>query len=386
MNDLSPRSLDDAATAIARRAHGGSMLDGPGFAPERLLVRGRDLNDLIGAFDPVEAFALVMWGSIPDPARREELEAMLRLVSTSVSDRHRAFRAATAAIKAGGNVPVALIAGLAAGLDDVVAELAGGCPPQEREAIAYFGALPNLLLAACGRMPLSVNQGRSFSRRLLYALSSRREGEMSWAELRAFDAVLVSLQAGFGVLAPTVMLPRIAAGTRADLRLCLIAGLAGSGSAHVGACDDAMRLFDPISAADSDESAVEALLDRQIRGGGRVPGFGHPLFCADPRVPRIRAYLDEIAFSSPALSRFDALRSTMLRRFRLQPNIDSIAAAVFSGLALPACAGTGIFLCMRSAAMMAHSREALDLPRFGVRSRTARTVITKLNLAATAVG
>jgi citrate synthase len=367
----------------------GTDVDGPGLDPERLEVRGRNLNELIGNIDPVEMFAFVVFGTLVDSDKKSELETLMVRAIGAVREEYPAWQAAAVAARIGADPVKGMIAGLANGIDDIIKTF-GNCgghlelSEEEMEALLFFSVLPALFAAALGRQPLWSIEGSanlSYSKCILRLMGVGEAETANPAVARVFDAVLVSFQAGFGFLTPTVMLPRVAAGTRADLGLCLIAGLTGSGPAHVGACEHAMSLlYDMENSRLGGENASYAgqTVENSIRKFGRVPGFGHPLFKEDPRVRRIRTYLDETGFRVSVLQSFDCLCTTMRDRFGLYPNIDGISAAVFVGLNLPKRSGTGLFLSMRSAAMIAHVFEKRKQPPFGATSATAREYLASV--------
>lgn len=345
----------------------GTDIDGPGLDPERLEVRGVDLNELIRHETVAGSFRFILTGERTGPATEwdHRMREGFRLLPTNSP----AFQAVQLAADSGAEPWRAMIAGLAC-LQAQSIDSASGIDAEWEGAALWFGLLPSLLLRALTGSPskASGEDDSDFRATLLHALA--RRPDLPGAR-RAFEAVCVSFQAGFGYLTPTVMLPRVAAGTRVDLPMALISGLTGSGPAHVGACELAMRLFQTMR-EQGGAAAVEAVLTKWLEKAGRIPGFGHPLFREDPRVPCLRALLHELGLESPALELFDHTAAWLKEQKGLRPNIDAMSAAVFLSLELPKGSGTGLFLCMRAAAMMAHYFEKRRQPVFGATSADAR--------------
>jgi citrate synthase len=365
--------------------YGNTDIDRAGIAPDRLEIRGHDLSDLIGCLDPEDMFHLVAFGTVPPPGRRAGFKALRQRVFNAIGPGHPAWRAAAAA-KADGARPIpAMIAGLAswpksppAGWREAEKEI--GLSAEEIEGAVLFFALPRIAVAALlpNPRPPSPAATDGLADAILGQLTAT-SAPAAGNRCRAFAALLSSFQAGFGHLTPTVKLARTAASTRADLALSVIAGFSGSGPAHVGACDEAMSLLasmreGPLPPLLRAEEAVEAW----ARRASRIPGFGHPLFAEDPRVPRLRAYWAELKLEAAPLHNFDALCRIMDDRHGLKPNIDGLAAALLLTLALPAGGGSPLFLCMRAAAMIAHALEMRRRPRFGQTRAQARKHLSSL--------
>ena len=191
-----------------------------------------------------------------------------------------------------------------------------------------------------------------------------------------FNAVLVAFHAGLGEVAPTIALPRGAIATRTSAAMALAAGYTAAGPAHVGACKLVMAYFTEIITATTNSASgdpselvaqTRASLDARLAAGGRVSGFGHPLFRQDPRNPHLRDLVKAQGLESPYLTVYDAVAARMRELRAIHPNIDAIAAALFLTLGIAPAYGTALFLCARMAAMVAHIEEARKEPPFGAR-------------------
>src|SRR5260370_32093994 len=96
----------------------GTEIDWPMFDPERMEVRGKNINDLIGVVDPFEMFFFILNGAMPNEGERSECETALWQGFCSIKPGQAAWESAAAAPRAGADVPCALIEGLPTGLQD----------------------------------------------------------------------------------------------------------------------------------------------------------------------------------------------------------------------------------------------------------------------------
>jgi citrate synthase len=169
-----------------------------------------------------------------------------------------------------------------------------------------------------------------------------------------FDKILVTLHAGFGFVTPTIVLARFSASTKASITMNLIAGLCGSGEAHVGACTRAMELFSELSNL-NDDHAVREHLNNMLNNNQRIPGFGHPLLNIDPRPSMLEEFTNHFPINSQFLNNYSALKSLVKMKHNINPNVDGIVAAL-----------------LRMPTMLAHALDKKSKPAFGLKKEEAR--------------
>lgn len=370
--------------------HHGTDIDGLTLHPEALHVRGRPLNELVGRCSYPAAVFHLLAGRLPSADEEGAVDARMAEALAGVDAGHPMPRTARRVRASGAGVVSAWLASLMAdrALPEPDPRLAeAGLDAARQEGLAWLGLAPLLLAhAAAGadRARVRALDARVRAARarpvgftvLLHQLLAGldpRDGERA-----ALDAVLVAMHAGFGFLTPTVLSVRAAASTGSPLATCLAAGLAAAGPAHVGACREAMAALDTMASAPSPAGGVDAWLARARQAGVRVPGFGHPVFHADPRVPRLRAVVTELGIGSRWLACYDRLAARLAATPGIHPNIDAIGGAVFLTLGIAPALGTGVFLCARMAAMLAHALEMKERPPFGARSGSIRAWIDAL--------
>jgi citrate synthase len=368
------------------------QVDGPAFEPDRLTVRGRDLNDLVGSLSYPAALYHLLTGDLPTRAIAHQLSEWLLATMRGLTPDQPIAQLVRQSASMGASDIGAVLAGLAlsdslglpAALDMATLDTLG--LHTYHAGLYYFAIAPLLHTYA-----LEATNAGEIERRLalladpaleyvsaIYAVVSGKRLPAGAAH-RVFNDVLVAFHAGLGNLAPTIALPQGAISTRASTAMALAAGYTAAGPAHVGACKLVMAHFAEIVAGapndhpDDLAAHTRVALDARLAAGERVAGFGHPLFRQDPRNPHLRDLVKAQGWHSPYLVVYDTVAARMVEARAIHPNIDAIAAALFLTLGITPAYGTALFLCARMAAMVAHIEAARHQPAFGARRADRRS-------------
>ncbi|USN99003.1 MAG: hypothetical protein H6810_12780 [Phycisphaeraceae bacterium] len=180
----------------------------------------------------------------------------------------------------------------------------------------------------------------SFIDMLFFQAQARYPSE---AEARMMDAYLVSL-CEHGVTSPSTHGARVAASVRVPFAACAVNFLtAAMGIYHFGALENAMLQTRLIEAEEHD---ISAFVDRKIERRERLWGYGHRFHkttedrdlddrellalqeCSDPRVRRLVALADELAWEGRYLKIVRAVGHTLFERKQIPINIDGCAAGL----------------------------------------------------------
>ncbi|AOJ82050.1 citrate synthase [Burkholderia savannae] len=373
---LAPELLKRPATRYR-----GTDIDGVTLDPEGLWVRERNLNDLIGAVSFEDALWHLWFERLPTPSESAALRARLAQYGVRFAHGNLSTAAAASVAQTGVEMVFAAATGLLRDIerppfDDAVA---AGWGADFDTLLGCLAGAPYLMRAALGQSGVD-DPGTSHAARVLRAAGASGAGSPH-AE-RVIDALLVAWHGGFGYVTPTVLVPRCAIGTGVSLSQAIAAGFMSSGPNHVGAARNAMQWLLAVARRIDEEpagldAAVRHAIDRVLdESGALLAGFGHPLFEADPRPPRIRALFAEWGFGGRYVDMFDVACDQALRRKSLKPNIDFAtgAALLDLGIAEPQW-GIGVGLSARIAAMAAHAVERRRRPAFGANSATARRML-----------
>ncbi|MEQ7123977.1 citrate synthase [Actinopolymorpha sp. B11F2] len=236
----------------------------------------------------------------------------------------------------------------------IVAALAA-CDPlrDDRRPEAVVAATRGLIAATVDALPeRTPPQGSSIASRLWSRLSDRpaRRGE-----IRALDAALVLL--ADHELPASTLAARVAASVWADPYLVVLTGLAtGGGVLHAASVTTVETLVR--EAAEDGPSGVAQLVGDRLRGGERLPGFGHAVYTG--RDPRADALLDLVRRAGPK-SAVDASVAELLalagRYDGPAPNVDFGLGTYVVKAGLTPGSGEAIFLLARVVGMIAHALE-----------------------------
>ena len=369
----------------------GTNIDGPSLNPEELYVRGKKLNDLIGNFSFSAAIYHLLTGEQATPFQEQLLDCYLAKALSSLTEDDVALEVIRTIVASGATFSQAIIAGLMVdktqSWEQTIAAFdldAIGLDRDSQVGLYYIGLIPALMAMAI--KSIQMVEGKSLEREIpkfpggvkdyieaLFTFCTSRNFRNS-AEKKIFNHVMVSLHAGWGFLAPTVMLPRVAISTRIPIPQAIAAGFTAAGPAHVGACEKAMEFFTVMDkqCSTQPEAAVIKFLEERLAKKEKIPGFGHPMFKVDSRNPRLRVIISEIGLQSDFIRLYDITVKFLQDKLGIHPNIDGISAAVFLSLGMRPPYGTGLFLCSRTSAMVAHILEQKEKPPFGATSEEIR--------------
>jgi len=368
----------------------GTDIDGAQVDPPSLAVRGRDLNAMIGETSFAAAVHHVLTGELPSAVDAEEIDGLLTRCLARLHEEPRLLAVVSAAVEAGASSLAAAASGLMCldatqndGMDLPRALGSHACP-----GLLAIGITPALFAYATAVRERKtealqpVSKGRSFVANFLRLAVP--DGTTTAAGVAAFDALLVAWHAGFGYITPTVMVPRICCGTGTPPLHAIAAGFLAGGPKHTGAAEQAMRWFSEIRGAcrgrRGTRDLVRDAVARQLASpDGLAYGYGHPLFTADPRPPRLRALFERLQIRGEYMDIFDTVSAELEAQKGLKPNIDAISAAAYLQLGIEGSEwGSAIGMIARVAAMFAHIVERQAKPALGVNSRQARLMLERV--------
>lgn len=229
------------------------------------------------------------------------------------------------------------------------------------EAAMLVGQVPTLVAARyrlARELPL-VRPKRSLSlaANFLYMLQGE-EPDVQVA--RAFESALV-LRAD-NELNPSAFAVRVAASTGADLVGCVTAGIAAlAGPKHGAHSVHALQMLLEIG----EPAKADAWLRARHDAGKPVPGFGHPVYAADPRTPTARG-IAELACERMGEPEFFALAEAVERRAEqltgIPANIDFWLATLYRAVGIPVELFTPVFALARTSGWIAHALEQRQNP------------------------
>ncbi|WP_433462609.1 citrate/2-methylcitrate synthase [Spirillospora sp. CA-128828] len=201
-------------------------------------------------------------------------------------------------------------------------------------------------LPAAGAVP----GGGRLTERLWARLCPRPPGD---GLLRAFEAAMILL--ADHELAASTVAARVAASVRADPYAVAASGLGVlSGPLHGGASYGAERLIAEVG----DPAGASRVIGERLRGGERIPGFGHAVYKSGDG--RFTLLMDLVRAAAPGHDRLAAAEAVLdeaARRRLPRPNVDFALATLGAVAGLVPGAGEAVFAVARTAGWLAHALE-----------------------------
>ena len=288
--------LDDVMAAETVLSH----VDGEAG---RLILRGRDLEEVAGHLG-FEAMIALLWdGVVPGTPGPDDLTLALGSARVEAFARFRPLMA-----HLDGLSPI-----------EVVRLLLGAIPDGERsrEPLQAVGATAVAAAIAIRRAvvaePVAPDAARAHAEDLLRMIRGRPG---SPEEVRALDTYLVAI-IDHGLNASTFA-ARVVASTAAGLPSAVVAAVAAlKGPLHGGAPGPVLDMLDAIGSADNAPAWIAAALDR----GERRMGFGHRVYrIRDPRADVLRAALGRLPSKPGRIALAEAVEAAALEALPPPPS------------------------------------------------------------------
>jgi citrate synthase len=189
-------------------------------------------------------------------------------------------------------------------------------------------------------------------------------GELPSPEVGAIlDAILVAA-IDHGVTPPSTLAARTAASTGAPLSGAVAAGVLSINQHHGGAIEGCMQLLkealrDYSELPDELDGVACSTIDRWRFAKRRLPGLGHRIHTADPRVMRLFELAKDLGVSSDGVTMLKAIEVNLREKSgRDRPiNVDGAIAALLVDTGLPSDLANGLFIIARLGGLVAHVNE-----------------------------
>lgn len=211
------------------------------------------------------------------------------------------------------------------------------------------------------KLPIEPDCDLSHAGNFLYMMTGKKPSRM---EERIMDIALI-LHADHGMNASTFA-SMVVASTMSDIYLSVGAGISAlTGPLHGGANEAVIAMLDQIGDVDN----VETWVDKKLKRGDKIPGFGHRVYKAyDPRSLILEPLAKELVVQNkdmlPTFKIAQKLESVVVDRLgkekKVFPNVDFYSGLVYRGLGLPDEMFTPIFAVSRVSGWVARVNEYLD--------------------------
>ena len=298
----------------------------------KLLYRGYSIHDLAEHSSFEETVYLLLHGSLPTNAQLDEIDTQLRASRELPDEVLQVIRLTKNAH------PMDVLRTAVSAMSSLDPEVDDNSPESVMRKGVWVTAIAPTIIAAHARVrkgeePVPPNSDLDHAANFLYMLFDK---EPSAEDARLIDKDLV-LHAEHGVNASSFA-ARVAAATRADFYAAITAGVATlKGPLHGGAAEGVMRMSQDIGS----EENVESYMKQLRNGGGRVMGFGHPVYSTvDPRSVHLREDAKALGERKGQPKWFSILQAVTrvmepYARRGLHPNVDFWAGAIYYLLDIP---------------------------------------------------
>jgi citrate synthase len=182
------------------------------------------------------------------------------------------------------------------------------------------------------------------------------------------DLLLVSI-AEHGMMPTNVAARMTLAADPGSLHGAVAAGILGAGPVVLGTSEECARLLvalqKDVAAGAQPADAAGDVVRGLHAGGGKLPGFGHPVHRPlDPRAERILELADARGVSGPHVLLARALRDAVSETWEkpLPMNVSLPIAAVLLDLGFPASTVKAVPILARTAGLLAHLVEEQERP------------------------
>jgi citrate synthase len=180
-------------------------------------------------------------------------------------------------------------------------------------------------------------------------------------EGRMVEAILVCC-CEHSLASPSVDAVRFVASAGVPLQAAVAAGVTAIGDTHGGAIEPCARILQ--EAVKAGKSADELLADLRARKE-RMPGFGHRVHTADPRVDVLFTLAKEHGLHGAhcALARELEVATERVYKRRINMNVDGAIGAILCDLGLDPALGKSFFIVGRAPGYVAHAHEQMTRER-----------------------
>lgn len=200
--------------------------------------------------------------------------------------------------------------------------------------------------------------------------------EMIWLMLRGevpdrkraelLEAALVSA-VDHGPQAPAIAIARMVMTCGGAINNGMASAINALDDVHGGAGQNALELYNQIDArmiaGETQEQALETVLQPILEIGGIIPGFGHRFHPTDPRAHRLLELADKARDNGVIQGRYIAIGLAVegwleaKKKRHLPMNIDGITAVIYGELGFEPTLARGLFVLSRSVGILAHAHE-----------------------------
>lgn len=182
---------------------------------------------------------------------------------------------------------------------------------------------------------------------------------------RMLEAVLVSF-GDHGITPPSTQVARIMASAGSNMNACVSGGIMAFGKYHAGALERCMRILQEAVQNNlksdkeyysSMQTTAEELVNKILKKGCKIPGFGHRYHQEDPRASSLIKLAHKYKCSGIHTKMALKIQEKLIEDKGIRMNVDGANACILSDMGFNWNLGTGIFIIGRLPGIIAHVNE-----------------------------
>ena len=324
--------------------------------PNRLVVRGYLLPDIIKNASLVSAAHLIVQGDLPDKKTENVLTTLaLNASQMSVPSVHR---------NAEEDISKTLAKYLLA--DEALVNFTPkGKLAQAEKTVFCLGRMAAYLASVLGNKAVlgKTNSKKSFSHLIFQAMTGKKGTHPD--KCRMLESMIVASM-DHGVTPPSAQATVIAASVRAAYEVAIAHGVGAITDVHGGAGEKAAVFFKTCSELSDRENisvvdATRKIMKEYVKSGRRIEGMGHRIHTQDPRRDVLWSLADSGGLAGPciAISKIAGDILKEVRGLNLPINVDGVIGAIVADMDLDPKLAKALFILGRVAGLSAHYFEEI---------------------------
>ena len=324
--------------------------------PNKVVVRGYRLQDLVGTCSLISTAHLIVEGELPDEEIEKSMTALaIEAAKKSVPELYR---------NPDEDISKTLEKYLHADEELVKFRPQGKCS-QIKKTVFCLGRFAAYLAHILGNESvISGTQSDEPFSRLIYRIVSGAKAIDS-VRSRMIEAMIVAC-IDHGVTPPSVQATLIASSVRAAYEVAVAHGVGAITDVHGGAGQKAALFFKKcVGLAEesniSIEDATRRIMSEYVKAGRRIEGLGHRLHTKDPRRDVIWNLAEEIglAGSCVAVSKVVSRILKEVRGLNLPINVDGVIGAIVADMGMDPKIAKALFIFGRVCGLSANYFEEI---------------------------
>lgn len=327
---------------------------------EQIVVRGYDLIELIQKTSYIKVAYLLIYNKLPSDAEAAAFERKLMEQADIPEDMYKMFSLMPKTMSGMDSLRTGI--SFLAGYEKDEYLMDTSVESNEEKALKILAQAPTIAVnsyrAIQGQPFVKPDKSLGYSENFIYMIKGSKPSEV---ETDTLDKILTAYIEH--EMPNSTFTVRVVASTLSDIYGAIASAVASlKGPLHGGANEAAMKMFLEVMELGGPSKAESYIMDKLNRKD-KIMGFGHRVYMKkyDPRAYLLKDYIPKLAHLKPdgkdLAEIYTIIANVMEREKGLFPNADYPIALLYYLIDVPIDLYTPIFLCSRTAGLVAHHIE-----------------------------